>query len=52
MYMALIISEICSNVCTSSQKYTRIVLVKLTGELFWFNSLKGPVVCICLPILR
>ena len=46
----LMISEKWSNVFTSSQKSTWIVIIKLYGQIFWSNCLKGSVVWTCLHI--
>ena len=52
MILFLLIQENCSNVCITSQKSSEIFLVKLSGQLFWFFCLKGPVVRKCLRIIR
>ena len=34
-----------NDVCTRFKKSTGIILLKLCGQLFWFNCVKGSVVC-------
>ena len=36
--------------CIIFQERTGIIFVKLSFQLLWFNSMKGPVVCSCLRI--
>ena len=52
MVLLLLFQNNCSNAFIISQKCTGIVLVKLSGKLFCFNCLKGPVVRKCLRIIQ
>ena len=52
MKMIFLFHEKFSNAWTVFKKCTEIILVNLSCQLFWFYCLKGPVVLMCLPILR